>query len=64
MAARNKKKQEEYENIVSRINKAEEWFRNQPYDPNIDESKEWKVLLELIEKANKLHYELFFKKGA
>lgn len=58
MAARNKKKQE-YENIVKRIDKAEEWFRNQPYDPNIDESKEWKVLLELIEKANELHKELF-----
>lgn len=63
MAARNKKK-EEYENIVKRIDKAEKWFESQPYNPNIDDTKEWKVLLELIEKANKLHYELFFKKGA
>lgn len=54
-------KKKEYDNIVKRIDKAEEYFRNQPYNADIDNTKEWKALLGLIEKANELHYELFYK---
>ena len=51
----------EYEIITKRIDKAEKWFRDQPDDFDIDNSKEYQFLLELIEKANKLHKELYLK---
>ena len=51
----------EYDKTVERINNAEKWFiENGPVD---DDSKEHRVLLALIEKANQLYYELFVLRG-
>lgn len=50
-----------YERNVERINNADKWFKS--HDPVDDESKEYKLLLELIRKANEMHYKLFVVGG-
>lgn len=46
-----------YDKDIERINNADKWFKS--HDPVDDDSKEYRLLLELIKEAYRLHYELF-----
>lgn len=50
----NKNTRKELEIILKRVDKAGEYFENQPYNPDIDETKEYKLLRQLIKAAAKL----------
>lgn len=50
-----------YEKNIERINNADKWFKS--HDPVDDDSKEYRLLLELIRETNKLFYELFVLGG-
>ncbi|MDY4822389.1 MAG: hypothetical protein SO148_01095 [Candidatus Onthovivens sp.] len=50
-----------YDKNIERINNADKWFKS--HDPVDDDSKEYRLLLELIRETNKLFYELFVLGG-
>lgn len=50
----NENTKKELDIILKRIDKAGEYFKNQPYNPDIDETKEYKLLRQLIKTAAKL----------
>lgn len=50
----NEKTRKELDIILKRIDKAGEYFKKQPYNPDIDETKEYKLLRQLIKTAAKL----------
>ena len=50
----NEKTRKELDIILKRIDKAGEYFKKQPYNTDIDETKEYKLLRQLIKTAAKL----------
>lgn len=46
--------EKELDIINQRINNADEYFKNQPYNPNIDNTREWKLLKSLINRGVQL----------
>lgn len=46
--------EKELDIIKQRINNADEYFKNKPYNHNIDNTREWKLLKSLINRGVQL----------
>ena len=46
--------EKELDIIKQRINNADEYFKNKPCNPNIDNTREWKLLKSLINRGVQL----------